>query len=137
LTGEDTASQQPDWSPDGQRIVFVSQPDIGMGPGGSGSELEKLAADRRIWVMDADGSDQRPLTDDPAYRDEHPQWSADGSQILFARLDGERRASLWLMPSNGGAPQRVVDTIGPSGGGLMGYYTNIGWEAMFDWWRGP
>jgi dipeptidyl aminopeptidase/acylaminoacyl peptidase len=137
LTPEDRASIQPAWSSDGTRIAFVSKPDVGAGPGGPGYELETMASDRRIWVMNADGSDQRPLTDDPAYRDEQPLWSADGSQILFARLDGERRASLWLMPSNGGAPQRVVDTIGPSGGGLMGYYTNVGWEAMFDWWRPP
>ncbi len=135
LTGQDMASQQPDWSPDGQRIVFVSQPDIGEGPGGSGSELEKLAADRQIWVMGADGGNLRQLTNEPSYRDEAPHWSADGSQILFARLDEQRFASLWMMNADGSDPKEVVDRIGSSSEPLMGYYGNIGWSGWFNWWR--
>jgi Tol biopolymer transport system component len=135
LTPEDRASIQPAWSPDGARIAFVSKPDAGDGGGGPGWKLEEMAADRRIWLMNADGSEQRPLTDDAAYRDEYPLWSADGSQILFARLDGERHASLWLMSADGGEPRRVVDAIGSSTEPLMGYYTNIGWGGMFDWWQ--
>lgn len=135
LTPEDRVSIQPAWSPDGGRIAFVSKPDVGEGPGGPGLVLEEMAADRRIWVMDTDGSAQRPLTDDAAYRDEHPLWSADGSQILFARMDSERHASLWLVASDGGELQRVVETFGSSAEPLTGYYTNIGWSYMFDWWQ--
>lgn len=135
LTGEDTASQQPDYSLDGTRIVFVSQPDRGMGPGGSGLELEKLAADRRIWVMDRDGGDQRQLTDDPAYRDEAPLWSADGSQILFVRMDEQFFASLWLVNSDGSGLRQVVDKVGSSSDGLQGYYANVGWAGRLDWWQ--
>jgi len=132
LTGEDTASQQPDWSPDGRQIAFASQPDKGM-VGGDGNELTKLCVDRRIWVMNADGDDKRQLTDDPQYRDERPLWSKDGSHILFVRPDGEMRASLWLVPAAGGEPQQVVtlQDVEPDGG------RSIGWDSIFDWWRGP
>ena len=135
LTPLGRASIQPAWSPDGKQIAFVSKPDPGDGPGGPGSVLEALASDRRIWLMNSDGSAQRPLTGDPSYRDEYPRWSADGSQLLFARMDGDRLASLWLMPSSGGPPQQVVDRIGSSTEGLTGYYTNIGWSGLFDWWQ--
>ena len=135
LTPLGRASIQPAWSPDGKQIAFVSKPDIGDGPGGPGTMLEEMASDRRIWIMNADGSAQRPLTGDPSYRDEYPRWSADGSQLLFARMDSDRLASLWLMPSSGGPPQQVVDRIGSSSEGLTGYYTNIGWSGLFDWWQ--
>ena len=132
LTDRDTAALQPAWSPDGRQIAFASQPDKGM-VGGDGNELTKLEADRRIWVMNSDGSDKRQLTDDPEYRDERPLWSRDGSQILFVRLDGEMRASLWPVSSSGGEPQQVValQDVEPDGG------RSIGWDNLFDWWRGP
>ena len=33
----------------------------------------------------------------PEYRDESPLWSADGSHLLFGRMDYDGHASLWLM----------------------------------------
>ena len=37
---------------------------------------------REIYIMNADGSDQRNLTNNPA-RDAWPTWSPDGTQIAF------------------------------------------------------
>ena len=48
---------QPDWSPDGRRIVFASQRD----------------GDPEIYVMNADGSGERKLTDNRG-TDMHPSW---------------------------------------------------------------
>ena len=92
LTGSETASIEPSWSADGRRIAFVSQPDRGpdMGPSGG---FPPLLRDRRIWVMDRNGSDKRQLTNDPAYRDERPLWSPDGSQSPV-RAGGRRGAGV-------------------------------------------
>ena len=76
-----------DWSPDGQRIVFVSERD----------------GNRELYVMNADGSNQVRLTDSQA-DDNRPRWSPDGSTILFeGNRDGDNTA-LYLMD----APSLVV-----------------------------
>lgn len=76
-----------DWSPDGQRIIFVSERD----------------SNRELYVMNADGSNQVRLTDNQA-DDNRPRWSPDGSKILFeGNRDGDNTA-LYLMD----APSLVV-----------------------------
>ena len=58
--------QAPSWSTDGRTIVFVSWRD------GNGE----------VYVMDADGSGHRNLTQHPA-KDVRPAWSPDGRTIAF------------------------------------------------------
>jgi Tol biopolymer transport system component len=55
------------WSPDGTKLAFVSWPDWG---------------NMEIYVMNADGSEQKNLTNNPG-RDDFPAWSPDGQKILF------------------------------------------------------
>ncbi|MBU0492514.1 MAG: hypothetical protein KKA73_19970 [Chloroflexi bacterium] len=67
----------PTWSPDGRQIVFSS---TRQDTNGDGSINYKDAA--HLYIMNADGSDERPLTDGPdEYRD--PVWSPDGRWIVF------------------------------------------------------
>jgi dipeptidyl aminopeptidase/acylaminoacyl peptidase len=103
-----------------------------------GGELARQALmGRCLWVMSIDGGHQaQQLTDDPAYRDERPLWSTDGSHILFARLSTENQASLWLIPADGGEPLQVVKELTPAPE-WFGYYGHIEWNGLFDWWRGP
>jgi TolB protein len=71
LTEHGGRYSSPRWSPDGERIAFVSDGD----------------GDPRIYVMDADGSKQLPVTSDPA-SDAYPAWSPDGGRIAFLRGSG-------------------------------------------------
>lgn len=71
-----TASAEPSWSPDGKKIAF------------SGFDVEGT----RIWTMDADGSNQKRITDEPG---EAPAWSPDGHWIVFER-PGEDGRPPWL-----------------------------------------
>ena len=130
LTGETVSAFPPAFSPDGQHIAYVAAPDVGHV--GGGDDAKASAAQRRIWVMNVDGSDQRPLTDDPVYRDERPLWSADGTHVLFARMDADGRASLWLVDAAGGTPEQVVDELTPAPA-WFGYYGYIAWDRWFDW----
>lgn len=63
--------------------------------------------------MRSNGTDKRQLTNDPAYRDERPEWSTDGKVILFARLKGET-AQVWLMQADGADPRPMVDELAPA-----------------------
>jgi TolB protein len=68
LTRNAVADWEPAWSPDGQKIAWLSR-----GPQGTGAD---------VFVMNADGSDQQNLTPKPGNRGD-PRWSPDGRAILF------------------------------------------------------
>lgn len=133
VTGPETAATQPSFSPDGAHLAYVSAPDAGSVGGGEAARLN--VAQRRIWMAQVDGSTPRQLTNEADFRDERPLWSADGAQILFARIDLEGRATIWLAPAEGGRPRPVVDELTPAPD-WFGYYGYVEWGDLFDWWRG-
>jgi Tol biopolymer transport system component/imidazolonepropionase-like amidohydrolase len=79
----------PTWSPDGKQIAFASR------AGGSYD----------IWMVDADGSGARQLTDFPV-NVLQPRWSPDGHRIaFFCRAGCHLDASVavgWVSPATGG-----------------------------------
>ncbi len=136
VTAGDLAAVSPAISPGG--IAYAAAPDAGLQGGGDAGEAAVFR--RRIWLVPADGSPARQLTGDEGYRDERPLWSADGSHVLFARMDQGERVSLWLLSAAGGSPQQLADGLGPWPGAESGWPENYGhldWDALFDWWRGP
>lgn len=129
------AFSSPSWSPEGQRLAFAAMRDQdGQFPAG-GEPARQGLMQRHLWMVDLQGTMQlQQLTNDPAYRDERPLWSADGDHLLFVRLDNESRVSLWLIPLQGGEPRRMVDELTPNPG-WFGYYGHVDWDDLFDWWR--
>lgn len=131
----DQAVASPAWSLDGQNVAYAALPVTAESESlAGGEEVQNILNERRVWVVNADGTDQRPLTNGPAYRDERPLWSADGSQILFVRVRDEQ-ASLWLMRSDGSDAKQVVEELTPVPS-LFGYYGHVDWDPTFDWWTG-
>jgi DNA-binding CsgD family transcriptional regulator len=141
LTDPDYASTHPALSPDLGRLAYVSAADVGsMVPAdddsaGRDSRVAREAkGQRRIWLMNADGSDKRQLTSDDDFRDERPLWSLDGSRILFLRLTAEGGASLWLM-SEDGSPKKLVDVSWPGPNSILirPFTRDDYFPRWFDW----
>jgi Tol biopolymer transport system component/outer membrane lipoprotein-sorting protein len=131
LTPPDQAISAPAWSPDGRHIVYVAMPAAEGLAGGEPARQALLG--RHLWVINVEDGQSQPLTDDPAYRDEHPLWSSDGRHILFARLDDQNRASVWLISADGGEPQQVASELTPAPE-WFGYYGHLNWDDLLDWW---
>jgi eukaryotic-like serine/threonine-protein kinase len=100
VTTEPGLELDPTISPDGRAVAFV---------GGTPGHL-------RIYVRQIAGGRMVPLTEDDGSGGQRwPQWSADGTQILFqsgrprlARRSVEGRSALFVVPALGGAPRRLT-----------------------------
>jgi len=80
---------QPRWSPDGKRIVFLSDR--------SGAE--------NVWLCDPDGSHSKALTKGTNNLYASPDWTPDGNYIVVSRTSGVLGSvyELWLIHKDGGS----------------------------------
>jgi len=100
------------YSPDGQWIVFTSMRDAYNRPL-SAKEQKQLQTDPsyfgEIYIMRADGSDQRRLTNAPGY-DGGPFFTQDGKQIVWRRFDESGLiANVWMMNPDGSHQRQITD----------------------------
>jgi Tol biopolymer transport system component len=140
LTDLSATAQLPAWSPDGDKLAWCSA------PAATQETIDRCMRLRRIYVRGIRPNDHpQQLLNDPAYADERPMWSRDGSHILFCRADATVAAgsavkdpgTVWLMRSDGSEPRQVA---GPFNIGTIIFRTYFGytdWGGVFDWWRGP
>lgn len=95
---EDTS---PAFSPDGSRIAFARRY----------VDLQRWTVGRQLWVMLADGSEARQLTDAPFHNHYSFAWSPDGQQIAFMRsdqMDLTQPVELWAIGQDGSSPVQLI-----------------------------
>lgn len=112
VTRRESTIYRPRWSPDGRRIAF-------QGTRRGLTSSETTMEDTRLWVVDADGSNARPLAQDLDGRQGPPRWSSDGRWLYFtAQHRGDVR--LMRVSSEGGAVQEVITEPGRVGDWSLG-----------------
>jgi WD40 repeat protein len=91
LTSHPAEDHQPRWSPDGAQIAFISE----------------RTGKRELWVMDADGSNKRPVTLRVArYQVNDPAWAPDGSRLVYSEC--LEFCNLFTINSDGTGIQQVT-----------------------------
>lgn len=100
------------FSPDGKHIVFCSLRggfDHALTPEEKARVEKDPAWFGEIYIMNADGSDQRRLTTAPGY-DGGPFFSPDGQRIVWRHFDESGMiADVWTMKLDGSDKRRVTD----------------------------
>jgi len=83
----------PDPSPDGDWLAYYS-----------------LGKQEDIFIIRADGTDMRQLTDD-AFKDREPRWSPDGKRIAFTS-DRSGSSEIWAISRDGSGLQQLTQMAG-------------------------
>ncbi len=97
ITDDHTVCTFPAYSPDGKKIAFRK---VIKSPGFYDDDKLTLAStDSEVFVMDADGKNERDLTNSAAY-DGWPAWSPDGKEIAFGSNRGIV-TQLYVMDADG------------------------------------
>lgn len=81
----------PVWSPDGRKIAFVRRA-IGQDMPG-------------IWVMNADGSEQRKLADNGYW----PAWLDEGRTVVYVSKVDQAHGEVWITDINGERCRKLAD----------------------------
>jgi len=93
--GSDFGDADPDFSPDGNKIVFLS----------------RRTGDEEIYVMNSDGTNQIRLTNEISI-DFMPKWSPDGNEIIFVSFRANKKA-IYLMNKDGSNQHLIFEAPSP------------------------
>ena len=90
-------NMQPQYSPDGSRIAFISD----------------RAGGDNLWLMAADGSEPRAVSEESEDLVHNPSWGPDGDYLVAKKgITGERSipaGEIWLFHAGGGGGLQLIE----------------------------
>jgi hypothetical protein len=98
--------RSPAWSPDGQRLAYVYEPDLAAVGQEQGATAPSL-----LVVTGLDGRGRQVVAGEAGGRIDGPAWSPDGQWLAYIRRPGDGAAGspeLWLVRAAGGERRSLV-----------------------------
>jgi dipeptidyl aminopeptidase/acylaminoacyl peptidase len=98
---EDVEDVEGDYSPNGKSIAFARK----------FLDLTNWSIGRQIWIMNADGSNSYPVTEEDDYNHYDLNWSRDGLMIAYVRFNQAKLSELpelWMINADGSNPIQLV-----------------------------
>jgi len=106
LTDRSGYGYQPDWSPDGKHVVYVSYLNDAM----------------ELFELDLESGDYKQITKDSAV-DVEPRWSPDGKRIVYVSTSYHGRFHIFTMSfKSDGTPDRIAQLTDETKSSLPRYY---------------
>lgn len=137
ITAASADSNQAQWSPDGNQIVYASNRAL------NGADQANLNNTTNIWVMNADGSNAIPLSELTVDMADNfdPQWSPDGLRIAFEssraldpsinglNINGTR--NIWVVDSDGENAMALTDLTADNADSFDPQWAPDGLDVVF------
>ena len=122
------SSFYPQWSPDGSKVVFYSSRKL------DGTDAPGTS---NIWRVNADGTGLTPLTSATGAGAAFPQWSPDGSKVVFAstrNVDGTDTpgtSNIWRVNADGTGLRPITNATANGAGSGLPQWSPDGSKVVF------
>jgi Tol biopolymer transport system component len=98
---DDLDDSIPAYSPKGGRLAFARRY----------LDLARWTPGRQLWIMQPDGSNAQPLTDDPFYNHYDFAWNPEGEELAYVRFNQDLMTEppeIWLIRADGTLARQLI-----------------------------